>query len=164
MDKRFKLFAEVLKSLLVLLFVYTATSKLIDYPLFRGTLSQSPLLYQASGVIAIVLPVAELLIALLLVTPTTVKIGFQASFVLISLFSLYIAYMLITQNKLPCSCGGVLSIMTWKQHLVFNFAFMVIAFLGVYIQDENDIFQPINSKLLDNRFAQTGQAENLQKE
>jgi putative oxidoreductase len=49
------------------------------------------------------------------------------------LFTFYILYMLLFEKHLPCSCGGVLKEMTWKQHLVFNLFFTAIAFTGLKI-------------------------------
>jgi hypothetical protein len=49
-------------------------------------------------------------------------------------FTLYIGYMVSFAEKLPCSCGGVISKMTWNQHLVFNIFFTLLSLLGVILE------------------------------
>jgi hypothetical protein len=51
------------------------------------------------------------------------------------LFTGYIFIMLKYSSYLPCSCGGVLSNMSWKQHFVFNLAFSALALAGILIQN-----------------------------
>jgi hypothetical protein len=39
---------------------------------------------------------------------------------------------------LPCSCGGILETMNWKEHLVFNLVFVCLAALGFWMESRND--------------------------
>jgi hypothetical protein len=34
--------------------------------------------------------------------------------------------MILSFAKLPCQCGGVISKMSWKEHVVFNAFFIVV--------------------------------------
>lgn len=54
---------DIICLLYVLLFVYAAVSKLLDFENFRVQLGQSPLLSAFAGLIAWMVPVIELLIA-----------------------------------------------------------------------------------------------------
>ena len=116
---------------LIFLFAYTAGSKLIDSKGFIAVLSQVPLIGRGAGVVAILLPLAELLIALLLIFERTRLLGLWASLVLLVLFTVYLGYMVLFVAHLPCSCGGVVSRMSWRQHVVFNSGLIVLTMIGI---------------------------------
>jgi len=121
----------ICSSLLILLFTYTAVSKLSDYTHFVRVLGESPLIHNGADMIGWLLPVTELVIVLLLFFPLTKKAGFVISFFLLLLFTLYLIYMLLFAAELPCSCGGVISKMSWKQHVWFNVFFIGVSVLGI---------------------------------
>jgi hypothetical protein len=125
---------EIISSLLIVLFVYTALSKLLDYTSFREVLSKSPLIGGKAAAIALALPIIEGLVSALLFVPRTRLWGFYSSAALISVFTLYLAYMINFTPKLPCSCGGVLKQMNWNQHLVFNIFFLVLSVTGLVLE------------------------------
>jgi hypothetical protein len=129
-DKR-EVLVQSISCLLVLLFVYAAGSKLMDYTKFRVELGKSPLLTAFAGLVAIAIPIIELVIALLLSFARTRLFGLYASFTLMVLFTAYIGYILRFSPYVPCSCGGVLQKLNWTTHLYFNIFFIVIAALGV---------------------------------
>lgn len=119
--------ADVIAALLVLLFVYAALSKLFDYSTFKFQLGRSPYVTNMAGFVAWALPLGELIVAALLIVKRTKLIGFYASFFLMLLFTAYIYAMLHYSYYVPCSCGGVLSMMSWNQHLIFNVVFTLLA-------------------------------------
>jgi hypothetical protein len=121
----------VIGSLFIFLFVYTAVSKLFQFELFQSTLYKSPLIGGMASFIAYGLPFIELLAAALLFFKRTLNVGFYLSLLLMVLFTVYISYMLLFEKNLPCSCGGVLNILTWRQHLFFNCLFTGLAIMGV---------------------------------
>ncbi|WP_281777728.1 MauE/DoxX family redox-associated membrane protein [Croceibacter atlanticus] len=132
--------------LFIILFVYAATSKLLDFENFTVQLAQSPLLSAYAGIIAWSVPGLEILIAVLLVLPGFRKIGLYASFFLMELFTAYIFIILNYADFLPCSCGGVLEKLTWEQHLVFNSVFVLIV-VGAILLDRSQNLKA-NSLLL----------------
>lgn len=117
--------------LLIFLFAYTASSKLIDSKAFATVLEQVPFIGWGAGVIAILLPLAELLIVLLLLFERTRLRGLYASLVLLSLFTVYLMYMVTFVPHLPCSCGGVIGKMSWRQHIVFNMMFVALTIISI---------------------------------
>lgn len=102
------------------LFGYTALSKLLDFTRFRAVLSASPLIAKGAGALAALLIAAELVAALLLIFPRTRLLGLAVSLVLLVLFTTYLGYMVLYAPELPCSCGGVISTLSWKGHLLLN--------------------------------------------
>lgn len=131
-----KLIAEIIGGLFILLFLYTALSKLSEIALFRLVLRSSPLISDYANLVSILIPVSEILVSLLLFIPGTRRRGLYAAFLLMLIFTLYLAYMLSFTRQLPCSCGGVISRLTWKQHLVFNIAFTLLAIAGIRLSRE----------------------------
>jgi hypothetical protein len=123
---------EIVSFLLILLFIYTATSKLFDYNKFNFQMHFYPWIKRFGGFISWALPTLELTIAILILIPKTKLIGFYASIILLATFTIYLILMLLFNYNLPCSCGGVISKMTWKQHVIFNIVFIVINWVGIY--------------------------------
>lgn len=121
----------VASSLLVLLYSYTAISKFAAYETFKATLRRSPIIDQGADTIAWLLPAAELIVVLLLFFEWTRKAGLYASLMLLVLFTLYLLYMVLFVANLPCSCGGVLSKMSWEEHIWFNVFFVVINLISL---------------------------------
>jgi hypothetical protein len=118
-------------SFLIFLFTYTAVSKLVDYSSFLRVLEGSPLLGTGAGALAILLPLAELGVSLLLLFPSTRLWGLFGSFVLLVLFTSYLGYMVLYTPHLPCSCGGVISALSWKGHLFFNGGLLGLTLWGL---------------------------------
>lgn len=122
--------SEIFATLLVFLFLYTGLSKYTSFHRFQAALSQSPILKHYSGIISFLIPGIEILIAISLIVPKTRKIGFLFSFFLLTLFTLYLVYMITFTPNLPCTCGGVITQLTWKQHIFFNLTFIAISYAG----------------------------------
>lgn len=126
--------ANIICGLIIFLFVYTALSKLNALAPFQAVLKQSPLLSSRSRFFSLAIPISELAVSLLLFFPRTRLWGFYGAFGLMLLFTLYITYMINSTPNLPCSCGGVLKQLTWRQHLVFNILFTLLSFVGIFLQ------------------------------
>jgi hypothetical protein len=125
---------ELICFLLILLFVYAAISKLLDYQTFKIQLAKSPYITNIAAPIANTLPIIEILIGILLVVKRLRLLGFYASFFIMVLFTTYIYFMLHYSYFIPCSCGGILSKMTWNQHLIFNIIYTALALCGTIFQ------------------------------
>jgi len=126
---------EIISALLVFLFVYAAISKLLDFDKFKYELSQSPFISHISPFVAWVIPSGEIAGAILLIIKGTRIAGLYFSFFLMLLFTGYIFIMLNYSSYLPCSCGGVLASMSWKQHFIFNLAFTGLSLSGIIINN-----------------------------
>lgn len=130
---------EVICLLYILLFVYAAVSKLLDFENFQIQLGQSPLLSPYAHIVVYSIPLLELLIALFLIVPKYRFIGLFCAFGMMVLFSVYIVIILNYSSFIPCSCGGILSEMSWTEHLVFNISFVLLALLGIVIQNRGTL-------------------------
>ena len=128
---------EIIASLFVLLFVYAAVSKLLDFENFRVQLGQSPMLGAYAEFIIWGMPLLEILAAVALSIGRYRKMGLLASYTLMVMFTAYIYTILHYSSFVPCSCGGVLEKMSWNQHLIFNAVFIVLALFGIFITGKN---------------------------
>ena len=117
--------------LLILVFAYTGSSKFLDSKAFVAVLHEVPVIGRGAGVIAILLPLTELLIALLLLFEGTRLIGLYASLVLLSFFTVYLVWMVLAVPHLPCSCGGIIGRMGWKEHIAFNAVYVLLTIAGI---------------------------------
>ncbi|RAJ06496.1 methylamine utilization protein MauE [Chitinophaga skermanii] len=119
---------EVISLLLILLFVYTATSKWIDPPRFTAQLNKQPFGEEFTPWLFWLIPGSEVLLVILLVIPKTRTLGLFGSALLMLIFTVYVG--LVTANvfeHVPCTCGGIISQLGWPQHLVMNSIFLALA-------------------------------------
>ena len=135
---------DIISALFILLFVYTAATKLIEHESFRAVLEQSPLIGVKANILSWLIPMVELITATLLFIPSFRKWGFASSLILMLLFTCYITYMILFATNLPCSCGGVISRMTWPQHLMFNIFITALAAIALRVSFRNKRFIAIN--------------------
>lgn len=123
---------DLISALLLLLFLYTALSKLLDMQGFREQVHLQVLPAWAADLLVLVLPPMELLAAGLLFFHKTRLAGFCLAGGLLVLFTGYVALVLLHAfGSVPCSCGGVLKTMNWQTHLYFNLAFTLLSLAGI---------------------------------
>ncbi|MDO3641253.1 MauE/DoxX family redox-associated membrane protein [Mucilaginibacter sp. L3T2-6] len=128
---------------LVLLYAYAAGSKLADVAAFRRELHRQPFPPGVADVLLYLLPAAELAVAALLLFGRTLRTGLQASLVLLVLFTGYILLaMLGYWEQVPCSCGGIISHLTWGQHLAFNCFCMAVNLMALHIYAKGEAGNP----------------------
>jgi uncharacterized membrane protein YphA (DoxX/SURF4 family) len=119
--------------LYILLFVYAAISKLLDFENFQVQLGQSPMLSAFTGFVSWAVPILELLIVVLLLFPRLRFFGLFTAFSLMVMFTAYIFIILTYSSFVPCSCGGILEKLGWTEHLIFNVVFIILAAVGILI-------------------------------
>jgi hypothetical protein len=129
---------EIICSLFIILFMYAALTKLLDYEKFRVQIGQSPLLTAFAGWIAWMVPVAEILISIMLLFSRLRLIGLYAAFSLMVMFTTYIICILTLSLYIPCSCGGVLEKLGWTEHLIFNIVFIIMAAAATLLSYRKD--------------------------
>ena len=122
---------KIICALLVFLFAYASVSKLLDYSTFYVQLSQSPYITRFANIISWALPVAELIVAASFAFSHLRLYAFYAALFLLSLFTAYLVAMLSFSYYIPCSCGGLLAALSWKEHIVFNIVFIVLSLTGI---------------------------------
>jgi hypothetical protein len=141
MKIRNQLIIEIISAAFVILFVYAACSKLIDYEKSKLQISQSPVLTQFAGIVVWLIPVFEITIALMLSTLRFRLAGLYASFTLMVMFTAYIVVITRFSDYVPCSCGGVLEKLSWNEHLVFNIVFVVLGAISILLYPKDILLQ-----------------------
>lgn len=129
------LIISIICSLFILLWVYAAGSKLLQYDIFKMQLSRQPLPEWSISILAWTLPAVEILTVTLLCFQRTTRIGLLLSLLLISCFTIYVGLALGNVfGELPCACGGIFQNLGWPGHLAFNLIFTAVAATGYYLQ------------------------------
>ena len=127
----------------IFLFVYTAQAKLLERESFQDSMQAIPYIERYAWTISWLVPITELCIALLLIVPGTQRLGLLLFAAVMTMFTLYIASMLLWVEKLPCNCGGAIENLSWNQHIWFNLGFIALAIVAAWLKK-----QPKNSSLL----------------
>lgn len=136
--------SNIISSGLIFLFVYAALSKLTDYDLFVTQIGQSPILTTFASLLAWIVPIAELIISTLLVFERTRLAGLYSSFTILTIFTVYIFLASRFSEVVPCSCGGVLSQLSWSEHLLFNLVFLGASIIGIFVTKSQKSIDPIH--------------------
>lgn len=142
-----KIIVEIICFLFIILFVYAAVSKLTDLEKFKVQIGQSPMLTHIAAPLAFLVPGIEIIIAIGLAIPKTRIFALYASFGLMVMFTAYIIAIMNFSEYVPCSCGGVLSQMSWKAHLVFNILFIAIGAIGVVAASKVQQLKQVRSEV-----------------
>ncbi|MGS2765326.1 MauE/DoxX family redox-associated membrane protein [Sinomicrobium sp. M5D2P9] len=129
---------DIICLLFMILFVYAAASKWLEFEKFQAQLGQSPLLTTLADGVVWAVPAAELLISLLLFVPRFRLAALYASLSLMTLFTAYIVAVLYFSPYVPCSCGGILEKLGWTEHLVFNLVFVALAIAAILLYTKPD--------------------------
>ncbi|MFZ4928312.1 MauE/DoxX family redox-associated membrane protein [Chryseobacterium sp. Mn2064] len=116
---------EIIRYLLILLYVYTCYHKIVDRDVFEQTLSKSKLIYNYKEILLYLIPLSEIIAIALLIPNKFIKGLYFSLFLMIS-FTIY----LIAVNNFSlydgCSCGGIFNSMPYWLHVSVNAFFILI--------------------------------------
>lgn len=135
----------------IILFVYAAVSKLTDFENFQVQVAQSPLLSAFATPIAYGVVLGELIIALMLCFTKSRLLGLYLFLGFMTAFTVYIFLILNYSPFVPCSCGGVLEKMGWREHLWFNGVVCLVT-VFIIITDNNTLSSSFRLKRSKNLF------------
>ncbi|MDO3627561.1 MauE/DoxX family redox-associated membrane protein [Mucilaginibacter sp. BT774] len=142
---------EIITFLLIILFAYTATSKFLDYYrfVFQMRLAPFPLIKMFAPAIGWIMPLLEWMLVIALgigiIYPRRLLRPLWMSLFLFLLFEVYISVMLLSGLRLPCTCGGVISEMSWSGHLIFNAVFLLLNGIALWLH-KKDIQHDLSSE------------------
>jgi hypothetical protein len=131
---------QVISATFILLWVYTAGSKLADFQSYKQEMSLQVFSPGFAAILLYTIPFIEILCAILLLIKKTNQLGLAFSLLLMLVFTGYI--LLIISGyfpKTPCSCGGVIKAMGWKAHLIFNIFFISASILALFITLKQEV-------------------------
>lgn len=137
MKKIHSIASELMTALLVLLWVYAALVKLLDPSLTLSQMRNQVFPIWMANFLAFAVPILEMCIALLLLTQRYRKQGLWLSAGLLFIFTIYIVLIKLSVfGRIPCSCGGIISRMSWSQHLLFNVFFLALSLSTIIIHQK----------------------------
>lgn len=131
---RYSFATSIISALFILLFTYTAISKILDYENFKIQLSSFPYLPFFIKYFVWVIPLSELIIVALLTLYPRRLAGFYASTFLLILFTIYLFAVIMFAPDIPCTCGGILQQLSWKAHIIFNSSFILLGLIGIWLE------------------------------
>jgi putative oxidoreductase len=126
---------ECVCALLILLFLYASISKFLDFKTFIDQMNNQPLPNSWTPFLVWSIPLLEIAISIGLLFEYTRPFGLYASLVVMIIFTAYTVLVLLHFFPyIPCSCGGVISHLTWGKHLILNVLYTCLSALGIILQ------------------------------
>lgn len=126
---------DIITALVILLFLYASFSKIFDLWYFKYDLAKQPFPKWLQNILIWAIPFSEIFIAGLLMVKRTRGLGLYFALLLMLLFTGYTAAILLHFfSFVPCGCGGVIRMLSWPQHLVFNLFFVAIIATGIWLR------------------------------
>jgi uncharacterized membrane protein YphA (DoxX/SURF4 family) len=126
----------IVSVLLTLLFLYAAYYKLKDYHTFVTQLSLSPITGGYENILAWLIPSLEIILAISLLFNRTRLKALWGAFFLMLLFTTYIFVLTHFFINPGCSCGGIISKLSWKGHFYFDLGFTLLAGMALSLMPE----------------------------
>ncbi|MGJ1285090.1 MauE/DoxX family redox-associated membrane protein [Sphingobacterium spiritivorum] len=120
----------------ILLFMYTAISKLLAFNVTEFDMHRNPILGDYPRFWAVSVPVAEIIVSVLLFFVGTRRLGLWLTLLLMVGFTGYVGVLLASDYHLPCTCGGIFRQLTWTQHLYVNIGLTAIAIVGIVLNGQ----------------------------
>lgn len=77
-------------------------------------------------VISILVPIIEVLIAFGLLLSIYFKLILKLGIFVMLCFTLYVSFIYLFSPDIPCTCGGIISTLTWVQHIIINFILLLV--------------------------------------
>lgn len=144
-QKHTTLITEIISILFILLFGYTSVSKLLNIKNFYMQLANFPFISSYAFWISWGVPILEIIITILFFLPRHRLLALCMSVSLMSIFTTYIILVLRLSNSIPCSCGGIISSLGWREHVVFNCAFIGLALWGILLPNRNKNYKTLKN-------------------
>lgn len=129
--------ADMMVALIFMMLLYASFSKYFDFAGFQRAMHNQPFPSWLREVLVVILPPTEIIAAILMAVDKTRIAGLTAAIALMTVFTLYIIAILFHLFPMvPCTCGGIIRLMSWSQHLLFNLFFIAIAIVALKITVE----------------------------
>ncbi len=122
--------------LLLFLFVYTATDKILSPGLFANDLLKARYLdIEVLPWLIWLVPFLECLVVLLLFFNRSVRIGLAIGLGLMSVFTWHLLILWRSNPNSPCACGGFIDEIPAPFHLVLNILVMILILSAIVFSE-----------------------------
>lgn len=134
---------KIIPAALILVFAYTGTAKLIDHTHFFHQLINIRFMGSFAFFVSYFIPLAELAVASLLLFEGLRIPGLLLSTLLMVSFIVYVGIVL-TGDRVPCSCGGIISTLSWRAHLYFNIGLLVFSLASLFYYKSLHVYKEVS--------------------
>src|SRR5690606_2427582 len=131
--KHREIIIEIISVLFIVLFVYAGMTKLMEGDRFFNNLNNSPFSPNTttSYILSWGVPTLEIIMGLLIAIPRTRLKGLYGALGLMITFTIYVTGIVFISPFTPCSCGGIITLLSWPQHLIFNGGLIILALVAI---------------------------------
>lgn len=132
-------------ALLILLLMYSAGAKAIQWGDYAQTMRNQPLPHWLTQPLTVVIPLAQLITVACLISEKFRRTGLFASIVLLTLPTFYIIALLLQFFPwVPCSCGNAFRWLSWQQLLWLHLSFLSLTGLALRLMVTKRFSSPLN--------------------
>jgi uncharacterized membrane protein YphA (DoxX/SURF4 family) len=123
--------------LLAFLWTYTGLDKLIRFEQSRKAFHNQTFPPELAEILSYAVPIAEILLAILLVWSISRWWGYLGSLLLLTVFLSYVGLIWVGAfPRVPCNCAGLLDSMGWGSHMILNLSLIILAIGGLWIESK----------------------------
>jgi uncharacterized membrane protein YhaH (DUF805 family) len=119
--------------LLITIFGYTSTNKLISHDRFQFQLQLIPisLIARNAFLVSVVVPLAEFGLAIALCLRRYRIPGLFGATALLGVFQIYLVALMVSYKDLPCACAGISFELSWTGHLILNALLIAVSIFAL---------------------------------
>jgi uncharacterized membrane protein YphA (DoxX/SURF4 family) len=126
-----------IRFILIFLWTYTGLDKLIRFEQSRKAFHNQTFPPELAEILSYAVPIAEILLAILLVWSISRWWGYLGSLLLLTVFLSYVGLIWVGAfPRVPCNCAGLLDSMGWGSHMILNLSLIILAIGGLWIESK----------------------------
>lgn len=129
----------ILTRIFLLLFLYSAAVKFLEFGEFKSELAKSPFLHPIVGLMAWLVPASELVVGILLIFQRTQQFALYIYFYMMFAFTCYVYLMMEKAYYLPCACMGIIDELGWEAHLIVNIIITIVVLVAILLESGKSI-------------------------
>lgn len=123
-----QIFIQTVCLLLLFVLLYTGISKWLNFMHFSRSMYSQPLPDWLVDWLIYLIPVAEIIAAMLLILTRFRLLGLWVAAALMVFFTAYVFYIRFSDwEKITCPCGGLFAQLNWTQHAWVNSILTILA-------------------------------------
>lgn len=121
--------------LLILIWAYSGVEKLLRFEQSRKAFHNQTFPAELAEILSHSVPIAELLLALLLLFSITRWWGYLGSILLLTVFLTYVGLIWVGAfPRVPCNCAGIIESLGWGAHFILNMVLIGISVAGMRLE------------------------------
>lgn len=145
-------FNDFIALIFIILFASVGGSKFFNLEKFKETFEFMPFMRPFAWILTIFIPLIEIFTAALFFWEKYRKTAIIISIILMSAFTLFTMFITKYAGTSPCTCGGIIQFLSWKNHLRANIALLSLGVIGLLfpLKEQPNKIITDNSDWLDN--------------